>query len=86
MANLKQYNVYINGLGQLVERECPNGKWVKFADTAEGVRERAPNTQSLAIALLNEAKEYSKQVGNLESDSHFLKYITERWRSATGKR
>jgi hypothetical protein len=46
MANLKQYDVYVNGLGQIVERECPTGKWIKFADIIEGVQKQSGEAPS----------------------------------------
>ena len=46
MANLKRYDVGLSGTAFIGMFEAPKGPWVKFADTAEGVRERAPDTQS----------------------------------------
>jgi len=48
MANLKRYSIVMRSDSDVYEIEdSPTGEWVKFADTLEGVRERAYNSPSL---------------------------------------
>jgi len=56
MSNLKQYNIYVNGLGQLVQRVSPSGIWVKFDDIKEFLKQ-AHNKSSLKLPLFSKYKE-----------------------------
>ena len=78
MANLKRYDVGLSGTAFIGMCEAPNGPWVKFDGTADGMREREPDTQSTPCQDMR-IKNLEAKVAALElAVEKFTSYINSR--------